>query len=219
MREVGLKYCFVVEPQDKEAYASYGATTLTLPENDKGITYSRNFILNHCRKIGYQFFWMLDDDIENFGEVINGKTVKTNAEVLCKAFNQMAKFEFSMASLELRQFAWSSKELTQNRTAMQCVLFNVKNCKDIDYDLNILIREDYDLTFQAITKGFGTLKTAKYYYGIADMKSQEGGMSQWYNEEREKKEVEKLCKKWGGLVEPEFKKNRRDVKINWRKLK
>ena len=51
------------------------------------------------------------------------------------------------------------------------------------------------------------------------MKSQEGGMSQWYNEETEMNETWKLCKKWPKLVEPIQKDGRVDVKINWKKIK
>ena len=51
------------------------------------------------------------------------------------------------------------------------------------------------------------------------MKSQEGGMSKWYNEESEKIETYKLCQKWPVLVEPFKKDNRLDVKINWNKIK
>jgi len=162
---------------------------------------------------------MLDDDIQEFGEVIAGKTKRKDARILEKATRILKRQKASLYSLELRQFAWTAQELKRNRIAMQCVLFNVPNCSNIDYDLGIKIREDYDLSFQAIFKAEGTIKTAKYYYGIEDMKSQEGGMEKWYNDEFEKQEVIKLCKKYPGLVVQEFKKNRNDVKINWRKFK
>lgn len=215
-----MDYYLFVEPQDEEDYRKkYDCDIYILPENNKGITYARNHILEFARQADLDYFWMLDDDINGFGEVIAGKTKKKDATILRKAESLFSKYKASMFSLELVQFAWSSAELKKNRIAMQCVLFNVPLCEKINYDPNILIREDYDLTFQSIFNGFGTLRTAKYFYSIAPMKSQKGGMEQWYNDDKEKEEVMKLCKKYPGLIEPVYKKNRHDVKVNWRKYK
>ena len=220
MRAAGLSYCFVVEPQEREAYAATGSFIMVLPENNQGITYSRDWMLRQMRKEKREHFWMLDDDIECFGEAVDGKTIQTDAGVLLKAFTQLQAYgPASIYSLELRQFAWSSKEVQRDKIAMQCVMFDMQHCEDLNYDLRLKIREDYDLTFSAIFKGKGTLKSGKYSYGIADMKSQSGGMSQWYNSETEMHETWKLCRKWPGLVEPLNKDGRIDVKINWNKIK
>ncbi len=220
LREAGLDYCFFVEPQDYLAYRATGSSCVVLGYDDQGITYARQSILNHVRRQGYTRFWMMDDDIQSFGEVIDRKTVKKDASVLLKAYNQLQMYgPASLYSLELCQFAWSSKSVQRNKIAMQCVLFDMQYCQDLYYDLRLKIREDYDLTFQAIVKGKGTLKSGKYYYGISDMKSQDGGMSKWYNEETEMHETWKLCRKWPGLVEPLQKEGRVDVKINWRKIR
>lgn len=220
MREAGLSYCFVVEPQEQEDYSATGSFIMTLPENNMGITFARDWILQQMRKMKYERFWMLDDDIECFGESFNGRTFKTDAGVLLRAYSQLQAYgPASLYSLDLRQFAWSSKDVQRDKIAMQCVMFDMQNCENLNYDLRLKIREDYDLSFQAIFKGKGTLKSGKYYYGIADMKSQKGGMEQWYNEETEMHETQKLCRKWPGLVEPLKKDNRIDVKVNWNKIK
>lgn len=220
LRSAGLSYSFVIEPQERNDYAATGSPFIELPLNDQGITYSRQFILDHVRKYNYPYFWMIDDDIEYFGQVIDGKTVKSDASVLKKAFNQLSFYgDASLYSLELCQFAWTANEAQKNKIAMQCVLFDMKNCKNLNYDLRLKIREDYDLSFQAIFNGKGTLKSGKYFYNIADMKSQEGGMSQWYNPVTELHESHKLCQKWPGIVEVINKDNRIDVKVNWKKLK
>lgn len=216
----GLHHCFVVEPQDQALYTDAGHQIMVLPENNQGITFSRHWILKMMRRMKYDKFWMLDDDIEYFGEAVDGKTVQTDAGVLHKAFQQLQVFgPASIYSLELRQFAWSAKEVKRDKIAMQCVMFDLQNCQNIDYDLRLKIREDYDISFQAIFKDKGTLKSGKYFYDIADMKSQAGGMSEWYNQQTEMHETWKLCRKWPGLVEPLEKEGRVDVKINWRKIK
>ena len=220
MRAAGLSYCFVVEPQEQKAYAATGSMIMTLPDNNQGITYSRDWILRQMRKMKYERFWMLDDDIECFGEVEGAKTIQKDGNVLLDAYNQLKIYgPASMYSLELRQFAWSAKEVQRDKIAMQCVMFDLQHCENINYDLRLKIREDYDISFQAIFKDKGTLKSGKYYYGISDMKSQAGGMSEWYNQETEMHETWKLCRKWPKLVEPLQKEGRVDVKINWSKIK
>ena len=215
-----LHYCFVVEPQDQALYADAGHQIMVLPENNQGITFSRHWILKMMRKMKYERFWMLDDDIECFGEVEEGKTIQKDGNVLVAAYDQLKIYgPASMYSLELRQFAWSAKEVQRDKIAMQCVMFDLQHCQNIEYDLRLKIREDYDISFQAIFKDKGTLKSGKYYYGIADMKSQAGGMSEWYNAETEMHETWKLCRKWPKLVEPLQKDGRIDVKINWSKIK
>lgn len=220
LRDAGLAFCFVVEPQDLKDYQNCGFAVMVLPSNDMGITYARQWILDEMRRLKYERFWMLDDDIECFGEVIDGKTVKSNAMVLRDAYSQLQVYgPASLYSLELRQFAWSAKSVQRDKISMQCVLFDLQYCKEINYDLRLKIREDYDISFQAIFKGSGTLKSGRYYYGIADMKSQKGGMEKYYNELTETHETQKLCRKWPGLVEPLKKKDRIDVKVNWSKIK
>jgi len=220
LREAGLNHTFFVESQDYNSYRAAGNFAYVLDEDNQGITYARQQILDFARRNGYHQFWMLDDDIECFGEANDGKTTPTSAEVLLKAYNQLQFYgPASLYSLELRQFAWTAPSVQKDKIAMQCVLFDLQHCENINYDLRLKIREDYDLSFQAILKGKGVLKSGKYYYGIADMKSQPGGMSQWYNQETEMHETWKLCRKWPGLVEPLKKDGRIDVKINWKKIK
>ena len=88
---------------------------------------------------------MLDDDIECFGEVEEGKTIQKDGNVLVAAYDQLKIYgPASMYSLELRQFAWSAKEVQRDKIAMQCVMFDLQHCQNIEYDLRLKIREDYD---------------------------------------------------------------------------
>lgn len=219
LRELSMHYCYVVEPQDQQAYAALGHNIMVLPENNQGITYARDFILRQMRRLDYPWFWMLDDDIISFAESEFGKTKKADARVLDKAFKQFIFYpEKSLYSLEMQQFAWMQNDIIINKMAMQCVLFNMRVCQDINYDLELKIREDYDLSLKAIFHAKGTLKTCKYCYSIAPMKSQEGGMEKYYNTETEDREAHKLMGKWPGLFQKQYKRNRVDVSVNWKKV-
>lgn len=63
----GIEFIIWVEPQDEADYvrALGGAHVRVIPENDMGVTYVRQLILDEARKIGSSVF-MLDDDMVGF---------------------------------------------------------------------------------------------------------------------------------------------------------
>lgn len=211
-------YTFVIEPQDVPFYSG---KTFVLPENDRGISYSRDKILRHMREKGVEYFWMIDDDILHFGKKIRDKTVNTDASVLESATKMFLKYDHCLYSLEYSQFAWCGEELSRNKVNFICVLFNMKNCQNLNYDTNILIREDFDISLQAILHGKGTLKTAKYFFcaspghGVTS-----GGMQNYYKSpEVCKREVEKIVAKYPKICVPYQKDGRWEVKVKWSEIK
>ena len=68
LTERKIHFTLIIEPQDVEKYKEFKdkAKILILPEDNKGICYVRNFIINHNRNNGNDYYWMLDDDISGF---------------------------------------------------------------------------------------------------------------------------------------------------------
>ena len=218
--EAGIPYCFVVEKQDVKDYEKLGKPLMVLEESNQGISYARDFILRQMRKMKYDYFWMLDDDISEFGMVVNERNRKKDAKILIDLSKELLYLgPASLYCLAMSHLGWCSAPLEKNKVAMHCVFYDMKKCENINYDLRLKIREDVDLSFQAIFKGHGVIKYNKYYYNVAKMGSMPGGMTQWYNQETEMHETWKICRKWPGLIEPLQKNNRIDVKINWSKIK
>lgn len=83
--DVGIKVFHFIEPQDIESYNV--PNKISILENDKGVGYARNFILNYCRNNSIELCIMCDDDIDSFGEVVNGKTIKKGNG--CLKFNHI----------------------------------------------------------------------------------------------------------------------------------
>ena len=67
---------------------------------------------------------------------------------------------------------------------------------DIRYDLNLPLKEDYDLTLQHIQKYGGCLRVNYASYNVKQAE-QEGGCATMRNTEVEKKQFFDLQKKWG----------------------
>jgi hypothetical protein len=78
-------YTVFVEPQDTEAYRKAGhASIVVLPENEKGIAYARQAILDYAVQNNDKWFWMIDDDIIQFSagsaETIRSRLTETWTE-------------------------------------------------------------------------------------------------------------------------------------------
>ena len=63
--EAGIKVYHFLEPQD---YGKYNVPNkVELGENDKGITYVRNFMLDFAEKNNEEWVIFCDDDVTSFG--------------------------------------------------------------------------------------------------------------------------------------------------------
>lgn len=221
-----LLFNIIVEPQDYETYqdAGYKDNLIILPENNRGLAYSRNFILNLARNSKYSWFWMLDDDITNFYETIDNKTKITNpTNALSIAEDVLTKQKgIGQLGLEYQQFAWSQKkDFAVNSYCDVCVCINVQATKKINYREEVLLKEDRDFTLQILSKGYQTLRVSKSAFSCPKNGSNKGGLFDIYQSDREKLSVLKMCELWGSSIcTPQTKADGRfDVKINWKYFK
>jgi len=77
----GIDHTIFVEPQDEEAYRAVllpHAHLHILPQNNGGIGFVRNQMLETARSLGNVPYWMCDDDVENIwpSHVVRGKYVR-----------------------------------------------------------------------------------------------------------------------------------------------
>ena len=67
LKQEGVPFILVVEPQEKDIYEKLyggaGVEVLTLPENDRGLIYARNWIKQYSTKRGDARHWQIDDNI------------------------------------------------------------------------------------------------------------------------------------------------------------
>lgn len=210
-----------MEPQDVLSYSEYEKELLTLPDNNRGLAYSRNFVLDYARGQGSDWFWMLDDDISKFYKTVSKRNVSVSvgkclylSEAIFKDNSRVAQ-----AALEYQQFSWSqSKSVTVNGYCDVAVCINVKKTKGISYRQQVELKEDRDFTLQCLSKGYLTIRTCHRAFAAPQNGSNDGGLFDVYKSGRERQAVDEMCRIWGpSICKPVVKKNgRRDVKINWK---
>ena len=80
LKEDGLNYYIVVEPQDYQLYIKeHGKKrVLVLPFSNlgQGVTPARNWIKQHSINNGKKFHWQIDDDMKWLGTYSKGKAKK-----------------------------------------------------------------------------------------------------------------------------------------------
>ena len=213
----------VLEPQDYKLYkANYpNAKFEVLPENDKGIVYVRNHIL----ALNKSWYWMLDDDIDNFYIRIGNRMKKVGSSILRRFEKEVTSSKnksIAQIALEYTQFAWSaSNSHVINGYCDVCVAIDASKVipKGIKYDDSLELKEDRDFTLQIITGGLKTLRTTKIAFSCPKNGANDGGLKDIYETKGfEENKSFKMIEKWGKeICQMNYKNDGRpDVKINWR---
>jgi TET-Associated Glycosyltransferase len=217
LSEQGVSYTAYVEPQDYEAYRASGRTVRKLDANDRGLYYARQWILDDARDRGLPWYWLLDDDISGFYEVLNGRCYPVLAEVALAGSEQLFTDlpTIGMAGLEYRQFAWATSVWYRlNSYCDVCVA--IRTSVMADYDQRFKLKGDRDFTIQILMEGYQVMKVSHYAFSAAKNGSNIGGLRETYEAGVEAEMSQLLADKWPGIAEVHTKKDGRpDVKIDW----
>lgn len=222
LSDLGLKPKLVVEPQEAEETTSWGYKYIVLPENNKGITYSRNFILKIARNYNFKYVCMIDDDISKFGYIKNKKRVQDN-NAFIDALQYFKKVNMC-GTMQYTQFAWCQpKSIVYNRCLevvmflympqIENKLFEENTIEDRDFSLDIIL----DNSFK---KDIKTFRLNHLYFHCPSIGTNKGGIE---SSSRYQKQIEwskKMEKKWGtDICKYIIKKNKMpDIKINWKQI-
>lgn len=208
--DVGIEVLHFVEPQDYDSYKV--PNKINIQENDKGITYVRNYMLNHARENNHDWIIICDDDVRAFG-VYNGKTVTKDASIWKDIKSIAEKLPFELIGINYTQHAWHEKtSYSVNRKfAEVCVLMNVSK---IDWNYTDNTKEDRDFQLQTIKNGHGVLRFNHYWFSCPDVGTNKGGLHDLYKAKKDKLWAENLVKKWHPYAKLVRKKDRIDAKID-----
>lgn len=200
----GIKhYKIVVEPQDYNAYVEqWGEDKIVqLPENDRGISYSRSFIKKYSRAQGEKFHWQMDDDMNSFRLRLNNKNVKVDPRN-CFSIVETINDKFSNVGIcGITHFAYAFSKKTSiavNRMVYGVVLVN----NDVEHDWRPDTNEDLDYSLQTLEAGYVTLAFNTVLFDTYTTGVLEGGnMLNLFAGDGRKKIYEKTAELWPGRFE------------------
>jgi len=227
LKASNLSYLFFVEPQDYTKYCLVlGAQkVIMLNDNNQGLAFVRQFILDYAiaNKLGW--YWMLDDDITGFFKSVMSKNVRIpmadaleRAEAYFKDSSQIAQ-----ASLEYQQYSWSAKkQFTINGYCDVCVAIHAQRAKLLKFRKETDLKVDRDFTLQVIARGFQTIRTCKIAFAAPKNGSNKGGLQDIYKQDGRELACSKVMSDiWGDKICKLVTKDdgRSDVSINWKFFK
>ena len=208
--EAGIKVYHFLEPQD---YGKYNVPNkVELGENDKGITYVRNFMLDFAEKNNEEWVIFCDDDVTSFG-IYKNKTIKKGAGIWNEILEKAKKLPFELIGINYTQHAWHEKKTysINKKFAEVCVLANVRKIK---WRYEEDTKEDRDFQLQTIKNGYGVLRFNHYWFSCPNVGSNKGGLYDLYKEKRDRLWAEKLVKKWYPFAKVVLKNDRVDAKVD-----
>ena len=214
--EVGIEVKHFIEPQELDEYDV--PNKVSILNNDKGIGYVRNFMLNYARENEYYWVLICDDDVTSFG-VYNGKTIKKDASIWFDILEKAKKLPFELVGINYTQHAWHEKtSYSINRKfAEVCVLMNIRKIK-WDYRPEFNLKEDRDFALQTIKKGNGVLRFNHFWFACPDVGSNAGGLQSEYRSKKDEETAKKMCFEWHPFVTLKRKGDRVDMKTNIKEL-
>lgn len=217
-----------IEPQDVDAYGLSEA--VILPENDRGIGYSRNQILQYSIANGFEYTLFLDDDTVEFfrlHDIPNWKYTKISLLDFCNEIgNAVAIAETNGISLMGfgHMFTASRQRFDISwgvNIGQPSMLNNAAGQSVGGHDPEMRLLEDLDLNLKLQLAGFKTALWCGYAYQTPTYgnAASKGGCSEDYKNYREGF-VEVICARYPEYVTPRVRKNGElGVRTSWMKLR
>jgi hypothetical protein len=214
--DVGIKVYHFIEPQEIDNYIV--PNKISILENDKGIGYVRNFMLNYAKENNFDWVLICDDDVTSFG-IYNGKTIKKDASIWNDILSKAKKLPFELIGINYTQHAWHEKTIysINKKFAEVCVLMNVKKIK-WSYRSEFNLKEDRDFALQTIKNGNGILRFNHYWFSCPDVGSNSGGLQNEYKQKKDEESAKKMCIEWHPFVTLKRKGERIDMKTDIKAL-
>tara|TARA_Y100001973_G_C5174870_1_gene321250 strand:+ start:752 stop:1477 length:726 start_codon:yes stop_codon:yes gene_type:complete len=208
-----------------EAYQVTGSKNLiAVPNNIKGITKTRNFIIKYCEKNNIKNLVFIDDDVKRAGYIQlyerKAKYKPMQEKEILKEWQKL--FEIT-EQLSFRIWGTSTESSPRNVWPYKPFLFRTyvtASCMGmiIDgktyFDENYPVKEDYEICLRCIIEDGGVVG-ARYFFWENSHWQDDGGCKDYRTQEMEKNCIKRLQKQYPGMVNyAKDRKNKFCIKLN-----
>jgi hypothetical protein len=226
LREDGVPFFLVVEPQEKYAYAArHGSErVLTLPLDDQGLIYARNWIKQHATAAGYERHWQLDDNIRRMRRWYRGKRIPVRSGAGFAVMEDFADRYENIAVAGPNYTTFAAQDGKQPRIPF-LLNAHVYSCSLIlnalPYQWRSRYNDDTDFCLQSLAGGWCTaLFNAFVVDKLRTMVVAGGNTDALYQGDGRLKMAKALERLWPGVVETKrrFKRPQHVVKDSWKRF-
>lgn len=207
--KVGIPVYHFIEPLQMNDYAI--PNKVSIKQNNQGIAYVRNFILQWAKQNNHEWIIMCDDDVTDFGVAVNNKCVTKDASIWLDLKSKAEKLPFEIYGLNYRQHAWhETKSYSINKSFVEvCVLVNVPKIR-WEYRKEYNLKEDRDFVLQTIKNGNGVVKFHKHFYNTPAVGGK-GGLYDEYKAKKDEESAKKMCYEWSPFITLKQRGGRIDI--------
>jgi len=211
-KAAGIEVYHFIEPQELSVY-NHLSNVVNIEENNRGVAYVRNFILDWARENHHEWIVTCDDDINSFG-LYDGKNNRRDGGIWLEILKKVQSLPFELVGINKRMHAWHEKNFyTINRNfAEGCVL---QNAPKIKWKYKEGTKEDRDFFLQTIQKGYGSIRFGKYFFDTPVVGSNKGGLNEEYSHKKDTDWAIKIVQDWHPYAKlMKTKSGRVDAKID-----
>ena len=227
LKSIGLNPYIVIEPQEEDKAKELNFNYILLPENNKGISFARNFILNYARKNKYEYICILDDDISKMGYIEKNENVKNKLKqgrnydnrAFIDALKIFMEYK-TCGTMQYTQFAWNQiKPIVYNRGIEVIWFLYMPLLKDIIIEEDTIEDRDFSLDI-ILNHNIKTFRLNHHFFCVPTIGTNSGGIESNTRELKQKYWAEKMQKKWGkDIIDIITKSNGYiNIKINWKNV-
>ncbi len=222
LRADGVPFWLVVEPQERKVYeAKFGkGRVLVLPENDRGLSYSRNWIKDRSTAAGDDRHWQLDDNIEGVRRLYQGERIPCDSAIAFRVVEDFAdRYEnVAIAGLNYQMFAgeFTRAPFVLNAHVYSCTLL----ANSTPYRFRGR-NEDVDMCLQVLAGGLCTVQVNVFVANKLRTMTIAGGQTDSdYLGDGRLKMARELERRWPGVVDTRRRYGRPQhvVRDNWRRF-
>jgi hypothetical protein len=206
----GLDYFIVVEPQFRNKYVKqYGPSKLlTLPKNNGGLPFVRNWITKRSVLVGDKFHWQIDDSVDAFFEWINKKKSACKIDYSLRLVEKsvLTYKNIGQAGIAHELFAWAANSKTRINKSCNTVLLMANNATARWRDNCV---EDTDYSMQILNEGLCTMEFNAVAFHKPNSGSMAGGAKEvCYSENGPIVRCEGTMKLWPGCFKSAIRNGR-----------
>lgn len=216
LEESGFTVYHFIEPHEIGSYDV--PNKVNILEDNRGITYVRNFMIEWAKAKKHETVLICDDDINSFGIAKNKRSTNLpNAEALIKPYAVFSKSSFALAGVNQRQFAWSeTKPYRVNSGKVNgCVFVNLSK---ISWKYRDNTKEDIDFAMQCLSNRQSFIFFCRVFYNTPAIGTNKGGLHDEYANKNDSIWAKQLHLDWVNYSKIIEQYGRVDCRVDFKKL-
>jgi hypothetical protein len=200
LEEAKVPFYMVVEPQEAYEYQAWYDRVLVLPENDRGIAFSRNWILDWAQVHYHRYAWQLDDDLKAlYHRSKAGQSKVVIADALSYLEAVIGPYP-NIGGACFRNAAFAYTFLDKPSVTLNSMVYGFELLRT---DARRFRETDMDYSLQLLTEGWVTVTSNRIVQTTPDV-GKSGGHAGDYAEDGRKQMYERLMDQWPGVFNLRF---------------